>query len=86
MRLALNHGDTSRHPVSGEGHVYGFIWAFSFLAVSLASSIVLCGRLIGWPIAPELTWGLVAAIGLLVLAGMLGLLSVPSSAGSPHRL
>jgi len=62
--------------------VYGFIWASSFLVLSMVSSIVLCGGLIGWPIAPELTWGLVAATCLLVLSGAMGLVSVPSS-GNP---
>lgn len=65
--------------------MYGFIWASSFLALSLASSIVLCGGLIGWPIAPELVWVLGAAVVLLMLSGALGMLSVPSSVDPQHR-
>jgi hypothetical protein len=81
----LLQDEGARNPVPGEGLVYGFIWASSFLVLSMASSIVLCGGLIGWPIAPELVWGLGAAIVLLVFSGALGMLSVPST-GVPHHL
>jgi hypothetical protein len=77
--------DAWRNPVSGEGLMYGFIWASSFLVLSMTSSVVLCGGLIGWPIAPELKWGLIAGVALLMFAGALGLLSVPSAGSPEHR-
>lgn len=57
--------------------MFGFIWSSVFLVLSVTVSVVMTGGLIGWPISAALEWGLSAAVILLGLAGIFGLLSVP---------